>query len=75
MSHNSALPRHYHTHQHITLHYATQLRLITELHTRFLSDPVYNENDWSFGDARATFELLLTRAPPDIISRTTLRRG
>ena len=56
MSHNFALPR------HITLHYTTQLHLITELHIRFLNflqftDPVYNENDWSFGDARATFEL------------------
>ena len=37
MSHNSDLSRHYHTLQHITLHYATQLHLITELHTRFLN--------------------------------------
>ena len=37
MSHNSDLSRHYPTLQHITLHYATQLHLITELHTRFLN--------------------------------------
>ncbi len=33
----SRLTAAYHTPQHITLHYTTQLHLITELHTRFLN--------------------------------------